>query len=378
MANEVRKRKVLVVEHNDDLRFVLSEYLAAQRFDVENTATADEALKINKEFSPDIVLLSRELEMKNGEIGPDGLRVLKLLRQENSKKKRQPIILSAENATNKDFDRYRKLKFSADDYIIKPFEDTEVLRRIENLVGFDMSEGIDHIKEDIDNVMKDVSVFDDDHEEAGISAATRKEVAKLLETVGKELDTDKKEGAPDKNKEKTPPPKKAAKKDGKLSSDQEVNKLQEELSSVNRQMEQVQKQLVSERKRSRELKKQLKKNLQDIAARLKKSEKRENKMRTEFDGMRERFADIELEHTLEMDRASQEKRRIEEELLEAKELLEKFSKVDPSSLAAVLMEISDDFEDILSIDFMDRLQGVSDNLRSITQKLVEDITEDEE
>ena len=34
--------------------------------------------------------------------------------------------------------------------------------------------------------------------------------------------------------------------------------------------------------------------------------------------LRERFADIELEHTLEMDRASQEKRRVEDELIETK------------------------------------------------------------
>ena len=45
MVTEVRKRKIIVVEHDDELRFVLSEYLAAQRFEVENTANADEAIK---------------------------------------------------------------------------------------------------------------------------------------------------------------------------------------------------------------------------------------------------------------------------------------------------------------------------------------------
>jgi hypothetical protein len=115
----------------------------------------------------------------------------------------------------------------------------------------------------------------------------------------------------------------------------------------------------------------------DIASRLKKSEKRETMMRREFEGMRERFADMELEHTLEVDRSSQEKRKVEEELFEAKDLLEKFRKMDPSMLVEKLSEISDDFEDILSIDIMDRLQSVSDNLRNFTNKIIDDISEDE-
>jgi hypothetical protein len=45
-------------------------------------------------------------------------------------------------------------------------------------------------------------------------------------------------------------------------------------------------------------------------------------MREEFVAMRAKFADLELDHTMELDRVSAEKRRLEEDLDVVKEMLE--------------------------------------------------------
>lgn len=319
MKENNQKRRILVVEPESEFLSMLMDFLAAQRFEVETAPTGDEGIKKALKFNPDIVLVSRELPMADGTAGPDGLRVLKGMRSDR-KLCRIPVILSSMDATDKDFDRYRNLKFSADDYVKKPFEDTEILRRIENLVGFDLSEGMDQIKDKIHDVIDDDqfdSIFDADPEELGASsAATRKEVTQLLEQMGLELDRPEDSAEHEEHEQET----KAPPLETLEVEDEQIRHLRHEVQTLNRTLDRVQKQLKSERKRSRKIKREWKKRLQDIAKKLQKSEEREALMREEFNNMREQVADLELDHTMEMEKVQAEKRRIEEELLILKEL----------------------------------------------------------
>lgn len=309
-SNKVRRRRVLVVEPDGDFCAMLCEFLRAQKFEVDSAHDAAGCLKKIEEFNPDLVLLSRELPMASGAIGPDGLRALKAIKQDL--KLRTPVIMFSEEASEADFDRYRKLKFTAEDYVKKPFEDTEILRRIENQVGFDISDDMDRIQENIEDAMDDplARLFDADPEELGSSSATRKEVARLLEQVGLELDRQD----PELPAEEPAPAAvngKAAEPEGP---EKEAGRLRQEITNLSRQLDLAQKQLVSERKRSREIKKEWKQRLTEIADELKKSEEREARMREEFEKMRLRFADIELDHTMELERVQAEKRRALEDL----------------------------------------------------------------
>jgi len=309
MAISGRKRKILVVEADTEFRSMLADFLSAQKFVVEVAGRGDEGIEKYNGFQPDIVLLSRELPKPDGKAGPDGLRVLKVIKQ-NRKGRRTPVILASGEVGESDFDRYRKLNFTADDYITKPFEDTEILRRIENLVGFDLSdkEQITSIKESIDEAMDPAfeSIFDADENELGPSASaqTRKEVASLLEQVGRELEMGDEVSADDQSEEK--PSKKS--------------KQSQEVQNLTRQLEKVQKQLKNERQKSREIKKEWREKLKKIESRLQQSEKRELAMRHEFEKMRGKYADLELEHTMEIERIQSENRLLEEEILKVKEL----------------------------------------------------------
>jgi len=315
--NNKRKRRILVVEPDPELCSLLCEFLKAQRFQVEDALSGDEVIEKVSQFTPDLVLLSRELPMGNGQLGPDGIRVLKVIKKSRDSH-RIPVILTSAEVSEQDFERYRKLKFSADDYIKKPFEDTEILRRIENLVGFDISDHVSDIRAAIDDVMDDsfTSVFDADAEELGLSSskAARNEVARLLEQVGEELDRQDQDMTSDEQPERPPEEAPPEAKAG-TESEQRIERMNLELAETRRQLEKVQKQLVGERKRSREIKREWKQRLQEIAARLQEKQELEERMRVEFEKMRERFVDVELDHTMELERLHGEKRRLEEEIM---------------------------------------------------------------
>ncbi len=334
-AENSRRRKILVVEPDVEFALVLQDFLLSQRFDVEIAHTGDDGIKKYGGFKPDIVLLSRELPVKDG-TGPDGLRVLRVLNQ-NRKAVRVPVIMSSTEATDKDFERYRKLKFSADDYMTKPFEDTDLLRKVENLVGFDFSEGVENIK--MDQAMEDSihSIFDADEQELGLaaSAQTRKEISWLLDQVGEELD---RQNEVPEEPEKTPPPEQEPPPpDGQVN---ESQRLQDENKVLDKELDKVRKQLVSERKRSREIKKEWRTKLQEIEKRLAQSEKREQRMREEFEAVRGRFADLELEHTMEIERINSEKRRMEEELIALRHSGADLDSYPPERIATDLAKLS--------------------------------------
>jgi DNA-binding response OmpR family regulator len=319
-----RKRRILVVEPDPEFSGLLKDFFTAQKFAVELARAGDEGIGKVESFNPDIVLLSRELPMPNGAQGPDGLRVLKIIKQDR-KLTRVPVILFSGEAGEDDFDRYRKLKFTADDYIRKPFEDTEILRRVENLVGFDLSDDMDKIHEHIADAMDDdpiASIFDADPEELGIrSSAARNEVAQLLEQVGRELELHEQEMSPEEQPEPTPAEEKPG-PEAAREENGELLRLRQENQALGRKLEKLQHELVGERKRSREIKKEWKMKLQEIAARLQEKEQTESRMREEFEAMRARFADLELDHTMELERVQAEKRRMEEDLEVVKEMLD--------------------------------------------------------
>lgn len=343
------RRRILIVEADREFREVLQDFMEGQRFLVESAEKGDDAIAKVSSFNPDIVLLSRELPLTDGTIGPDGLRVLKVIKQD-LREKRCPVILFSSQSTEKDFDRYRKLKFSADDYVSKPFEDTEILRRIENLIGFDLSEDMGRIKDRIEDALDDplANIFDADPSELGtsFSAATRKEVTQLLEQMGNELEHNEtpveeiEEQSGEQEIKERPSPQPAPEE----VDEEEVRKLRNDLRTTSRQLDRVQKQLKDERGRTRELKKQWKNRLQKIAARLKESEENESRLREEFEAMREKLADMELEHTIEMERLQAEKSHLEEEVAE---LRKKAGNFDSQKLSGEIKNMISTLEDLL-------------------------------
>ncbi|MCL2781594.1 MAG: response regulator transcription factor [Actinomycetia bacterium] len=115
----VTKRRVLVVDDEDNVTHLVS---SALRFDGFDTVTADNgqsALAAVAEHDPDLVILDVMMP------GMDGLGVLANLRAAGSG---VPVIfLTARDAAA---DRIGGLRAGADDYVVKPFSVEELLARV--------------------------------------------------------------------------------------------------------------------------------------------------------------------------------------------------------------------------------------------------------
>lgn len=110
--------KILIVEDEEKLALLLSDYLKLAGFEPHLVAAGTEVVNRVRELRPDLVLLDLMLP------GRDGLDICKELRTFSS----TPIIMVT--ARIEEIDRLLGLEFGADDYICKPFSPREVVARV--------------------------------------------------------------------------------------------------------------------------------------------------------------------------------------------------------------------------------------------------------
>lgn len=110
--------KILVVDDDKHIAELLSLYLNKEGYETKEAYTGAEAVKVFKEFSPNLILLDLMLpEM-------DGYQVCSEIRKSSS----VPIIMLT--AKGETFDKVLGLELGADDYVVKPFDPKEIIARI--------------------------------------------------------------------------------------------------------------------------------------------------------------------------------------------------------------------------------------------------------
>ena len=109
---------VLVVDDEPDIRITLQRYLRGEGFDVEQAANGMEMSKIVGEKKIDLVLL--DLGLRN-ESGLDLLKTLTL---------QEGIAVVILTGKSDPIERVVGLELGADDYVVKPFLNRELLARI--------------------------------------------------------------------------------------------------------------------------------------------------------------------------------------------------------------------------------------------------------
>ncbi len=110
--------KVLVVDDDTNISTLLRLYLEKEGFEVATAADGAEALSLFEKVQPDLILLDIMLPKL------DGWQVCREIR----KSSQCPIIMIT--AKSETFDKVLGLELGADDYIVKPFENKEVVARV--------------------------------------------------------------------------------------------------------------------------------------------------------------------------------------------------------------------------------------------------------
>lgn len=116
--------RVMVVEDDPAVQRLLGYVLEAEGFRVIRCGTGAQAIQAFDEWSPDLVLL--DLMLPDG----DGLEVSRILEAKRPTTRTPVLVVSAKTERG---GRESALEAGVDDFIAKPFEPLELVRRIRAL-----------------------------------------------------------------------------------------------------------------------------------------------------------------------------------------------------------------------------------------------------
>ncbi len=117
--------KIVIVDDDPTMVSVLSEVLREHRHEIIPASSSDHALKAVKEQAPDLVLT--DIEMPEGK--PQGLKLLQQIKEFN---RSIPVIMITGQGTKER--AVQALRGGAHDFIEKPFQIDELVKRIDNAV----------------------------------------------------------------------------------------------------------------------------------------------------------------------------------------------------------------------------------------------------
>ena len=116
-------KRILVIEDETQVRENIQQILEFSDFEVISAAEGNSGLKLAKIHTPDLIICDIMMP------GMDGYSVLKALRQELTTET-IPVIFLTAKADRADL--RQGMELGADDYLTKPFENSELLRAVKS------------------------------------------------------------------------------------------------------------------------------------------------------------------------------------------------------------------------------------------------------
>jgi DNA-binding response OmpR family regulator len=124
--DDVKKKKVLLVD-DDEMHLITAELFLKNEYEIRKTKSGQEALEClnNKEFVPNVILL--DIMMPN----MNGWEVFKRIRAIDFLNKVPIVFLTGEEDET---EKNRAYKIGIADYITKPYNMTDLIRRIKDVL----------------------------------------------------------------------------------------------------------------------------------------------------------------------------------------------------------------------------------------------------
>lgn len=121
-VNTMNNQRILVVDDDRNICEIIRLYLEKEGFEVIIAYDGQQALELFKEKTPSVVLLDVMMPKM------DGFQVCREIRRVSS----IPIMMLT--AKGETFDKVLGLELGADDYIVKPFDASEVVARVKAIL----------------------------------------------------------------------------------------------------------------------------------------------------------------------------------------------------------------------------------------------------
>ena len=123
----IKRKKILLVEDNQDQRHMMQVALQQSGYTIIGVSGAQQALLYSELSAPDLILLDLSLESN-----VDGWEVLKRLKASAATASIPVLVVSA--VIDETCIQQARAD-GADDYLMKPFEIPELLRRVERILS---------------------------------------------------------------------------------------------------------------------------------------------------------------------------------------------------------------------------------------------------
>lgn len=115
------KPKILIVEDEPDTAYILGLLLKKNNFDIKIAQNGSEALEVLKDFVPQVILADWNMPVMSG------IELCEKVKENEKYRLIYYIILTARSTLQ---DRVKGLDVGADDFLLKPIENQELLARI--------------------------------------------------------------------------------------------------------------------------------------------------------------------------------------------------------------------------------------------------------
>lgn len=133
------RSKILIVDDNPTNIEVVEELLD-DSYDLRSATTGEEALQAASDFQPDVILLDIMMP------GMNGYEVCQHLRKNQALRHTKVIMVSAKAMTS---ERLAGYEAGADDYVTKPFDNSELLAKIRVYLRLKSSEEVSLLKSNV-------------------------------------------------------------------------------------------------------------------------------------------------------------------------------------------------------------------------------------
>jgi len=131
-------KRILLIDSDEAFARGLAAAASAGGFAASTATNSEQGMALAKRESPDLIVVCVEAQPTNGYMLCTRLKKDEQLRA-------IPVILTSANATPDSFEKHKKLKTRAEDYLIKPFGAQAMLQMASRLLGVPAPAGDDEI-----------------------------------------------------------------------------------------------------------------------------------------------------------------------------------------------------------------------------------------